>query len=152
MGLFLSTFINKLDKKGRISVPATFRASLSEQSFQGIIIFKSNTHNALEGFGIDYMEGLSERLDSFDLFSENQDDLTTAIFAESRQLPFDGDGRVMLPKDLCDLCGIDEKAAFVGLGKKFQIWNPEDLENRVQEARKNVQDKGLTIPGVGGSK
>ncbi len=146
MALFLSTYINKLDSKGRVSVPATFRSSLASSSFQGIVAFKSKSHIALECFGMDDMIEISKRLDHFDLFSEAQDDLATVIFAESKQLPFDGDGRIVLPEELRSFCNMTDKVAFVGMGQKFQIWEPEALEKRLANARDNVREQNLTIP------
>lgn len=146
MGLFLSTYINKIDGKGRVSVPAGFRAALAANPFQGIVVFRARSHAALEGFGMDDMTEIAARLDHFDLFSDTQDDLAGMIFAEARQLPFDGDGRIVLPEDLRSFCGMTDKAAFVGMGRKFQIWEPAALEKRLADARQNVQDKGLTVP------
>ncbi|MCB9988562.1 MAG: division/cell wall cluster transcriptional repressor MraZ [Rhodospirillales bacterium] len=146
MALFLSTYVNKVDKKGRVSVPASFRSALAAQAFQGVVLFRSHTHGCLEGFGMETMEELSSRLDHFDLFSAEQDDMATAIFGEAVQLPFDGDGRVVLPADLMDFAGIDEQASFVGMGKKFQVWAPEEFQARRSEARAGVQGKGLTLP------
>ncbi len=146
MALFLSTYINKIDAKGRVSVPANFRSALSCNPFQGIVVFKSRKYNSLEGFGMDDMEKIAQRLDHFDLFSDSQDDLATSIFAEARQLPFDSDGRVVLPEDLREFCQLSDKVAFVGMGQKFQIWQPEMLQKRLQEARDNVQRQKLTIP------
>ena len=117
MGLFLSTYVNKIDGKGRVSVPATFRAALAANPFQGIVVFRSRSHQALEGFGMDDMTEIAQRLDHFDLFSDTQDDLASMIFAEARQLPFDGDGRIVLPEDLRGFCGMSDKAAFVGMGR-----------------------------------
>lgn len=151
MTLFLSTYINKLDKKGRVSVPASFRAALANQAFQGIVVIRANAFAALEGFSWDYMQELGSRLDAFDLFSSRQDDLATAIFAEARQLAFDGDGRVMLPEDLAAFAGLEEQAAFVGMGRKFQIWNPQALDKRQEEARNNIRKLGLTLPKQGAS-
>jgi len=133
-----------------VSVPASFRAQLSDQSFQGIVLFRSNAHKALEGFPWSYMQEISQRLDEFDLFSNDQDDLATAVFGDSVQLPFDGDGRVMVPAELSEFAGIQDSVAFVGLGSKFQFWAPDAYEARRQEARTKVQDKKLTIPKGGG--
>ena len=146
MALFLSTYVNRIDKKGRVSVPSQFRAALYDQAFQGVILFRSSQHECLEGFDWAYMDGLSERLDDFDLFSDAQDDLATSIFAESHQATFDGEGRILLPVDLMEHARIIDRAAFVGLGRKFQIWSPEALESRREEARYNVREKGLTVP------
>lgn len=146
MPLFLSTYVNKVDKKGRISVPATFRATLVGQSFQGVVLFKATNHPCLEGFDFATMEELSQRLDHFDLFSDQQDDLATAIFAESVQCPFDGEGRINIPQHLLDYAGINDGAAFVGLGRKFQIWDVEKFEARKTDARANVVRGNLTLP------
>lgn len=149
MALFLSTHTNKVDRKGRVSVPAPFRAELADQSFQGIVLFRSNVHPALEGFAWSYMQELSARLDEFDLFSAEQDDLATSVFGDAVQLPFDGDGRVILPEELVKFAGIEEQVSFVGLGKKFQLWNPAAFNKRRDQARGNVQEKGMTIPKGG---
>lgn len=146
MALFLSTYVNKVDKKGRVSVPAQFRAALASESYQGIVIFRSNHHAALEGFPMSYMEEVGRRLDHFDLFSDSQDDLATAVFGDSVQLPFDGDGRVVLPAELMDFAAINDNAAFVGLGRKFQIWNPKTFKQRREDARKMVKAQNLTLP------
>ncbi|HPD82949.1 MAG: division/cell wall cluster transcriptional repressor MraZ [Alphaproteobacteria bacterium] len=152
MALFLSTHINKIDKKGRVSVPAPFRAELSEESFKGIVLFRSNIHQCLEGFAWSYMQEIGKRLDNFDLFSSEQDDLATSIFGTAVQLSMDGDGRIILPADLIEFCTLDDRVSFVGMGAKFQIWNPESFEQRREIARQAVQSKGLTIPKATGGK
>ena len=146
MPLFLSTYVNKVDKKGRISVPAPFRSALVGQAFQGVVLFKATNHPCIEGFDFGSMEELSSRLDHFDMFSDQQDDIATAIFAESVQCPFDGEGRINVPQALLDYAKIHDGAAFVGLGRKFQIWDSELFETRRQQARGNVVREGLTLP------
>lgn len=151
MPLFLSTFVNKMDKKGRVSVPAGFRTALSSQSFQGVVIFRATGHDCLEGFDYGTMEELSARLDHFDLFSNQQDDLATTIFAEAVQCPFDGEGRISIPSALLDHAGITDSVTFVGLGRKFQIWSAEKFDARRDAARKNVARENLTLPRLQGA-
>ncbi len=145
MALFLSTFINKIDKKGRISVPATFRTALVKESFQGIVVFRSYKYDAIEGCGLSRMQRLSDSVDDLDSFSDAQDDLTATIFADSLQLSLDGDGRISLPQSLRDHAGITDTAAFVGRGATFQIWQPAAFEARQKEARERVQQQRATI-------
>ena len=92
------------------------------------------------------MDEMSNRLDHFELFSEEQDDLAMSIFGNSMSLTLDENGRVVLPKALAGFANISDKAAFVGMGRKFQIWAPDALEERQAQARKNVQSKKLSIP------
>ena len=95
---------------------------------------------------MDFMRRLHNSMSSsLDLFSDEQDDLATAIFADSHQLSFDGDGRVLLPPALIAHAKITDRAAFVGKGDLFQVWNPETLEEKKQEARDRARAKKLTI-------
>lgn len=150
LGLFLSTTINKVDKKGRVSVPASFRAAMSQEEFQGVVLFQSYTQNAIEGVAMSSMEAMSDRMDDqFALFSDDHDEMATVLFGESIQLAFDGDGRITLPQSLMDAVNVSGQVAFVGLGKKFQIWNPEILTERKERARRAVSDKKMTLPKGG---
>ena len=153
VALFLSTFVNKIDRKGRVSVPAPFRAALAGQSFHGLVAFRSYKQPAVEAFGFDRMEQISRSVDGLDLFSDRQDDLTATIFADARQLAFDGEGRIMLPEDLLAHAGIAERAAFVGRGPTFQIWEPEAFAAHQETARARVIADGATLhlsPPAGG--
>lgn len=145
MALFLSTFVNKVDRKGRISVPAPFRAALSGQNFPGIVVFRSYTTRAIEASGFDRMKRLATAVDDLDQFSARQEDLTATIFADARQLAFDGEGRVMLTADLMAHAGIEDLAAFVGRGPTFQIWQPEAFERYQAEARARAQREGVSL-------
>jgi MraZ protein len=145
VALFLSTFVNKVDRKGRVSVPATFRAALAGQNFNGIVAFRSFKLPALEASGIDRMEEMSARIDALDEFSEDRDALSS-IFADAQQLAFDGEGRIVLPEILCQHAGITENAAFVGLGRTFQIWEPQQFERHQQELRERARRQGTVLP------
>jgi MraZ protein len=145
LALFLSTYVNKVDRKGRVSVPATFRAALAGQSFNGIIAFRSFKLPALEASGIDRMEEMGARIDALDEFSEDRDALSS-LFADAHQLAFDGEGRIVLPEALTQHAGIGETAAFVGLGRTFQVWEPERFEKHQQEMRERARRQGTTLP------
>ena len=146
MGLFLSTFVNKVDKKGRVSVPATFRATLSQLPFQGIVAYRSFTTSCIEGCGIDFMERLSDSAQEFDAFSLEQENITSLIFADARQLAWDPEGRIMLPEDLIAHAGISEACAFVGKGKTFQVWEPEAYKAAEAEIRARALQNRPTLP------
>jgi len=152
VAVFLGTFENKVDRKGRVSVPSAFRNAVAGQSFHGIVAFPSYRAPALEGCGISLMEELGETLDEYDLFSDDHDDLATTVFADSQQLPFDADGRIMLPDEFMEHAGISERAAFVGKGKMFQIWEPNTLKERKNSARQRARERGLTMPLKRGGK
>ncbi|MDB5407478.1 MAG: putative Protein MraZ [Rhodospirillales bacterium] len=146
MALFLSTFVNKVDRKGRVSVPASFRGALAEQSFNGIVAFRSFKSAAIEGSGIDRLDEMSNRLAELPEFSEDYDSLSW-IFADSQQIPFDSEGRIILPPFMVEHAGITENAAFVGLGRTFQIWEPTAYARHQDEMRERAKRQGITLPG-----
>lgn len=148
MALFLSTFINKVDRKGRVSVPATFRAQLAAETFQGIVVFPSVNQRALEGSGWNRVAELSQRVDQMPEFSDERHAISS-IFAEAHELAFDGEGRITLPPELCEHCGIvlEGGAAFVGAGATFQYWEPARYEEHRRDRRERA--RGVTLPPPG---
>ena len=92
--MFLSTYVNKVDRKGRVSVPATFRTALAGQRFPGIVVFPSYKYSALEANGIGRIEELIAKLDTLEEFSDAHENLGL-MFAAAHQLPFDPEGRIV---------------------------------------------------------
>ena len=88
------------------------------------------------------MENISNSLDS-ENYSQEEFDLISTYFGEAEQLPFDKDGRVILPKKLINHAEIDKNVMFVGLGPTFQLWNPESYENKKINMIKNAQEKKI---------
>jgi len=127
--------VNKLDAKRRVSVPASFRQILAKQDLQGFYFVKSDTQPAIQGFGRPVLEQYQARHSSDDpLHSDEYDAETQYIFGETGLLEFDDQGRVTLTQELIEFAGLSERVLFVGLDKKFEIWDPERFE-RVREER-----------------
>ena len=145
--MFIGTFENKVDRKGRVSVPAQFRQALGAQSFNGIVAFQSTRNQSIEACGMDFMETLQAGMSgSYEHLTEDADDLGMLLFADSFQLPYDGDGRVILPKELTEFAGITDKAAFAGFGQYFQIWEPAALGEFKRLVRERAAAKKLSVP------
>ncbi|MEQ9642968.1 MAG: division/cell wall cluster transcriptional repressor MraZ [Alphaproteobacteria bacterium] len=134
MALFLSRYDNKIDRKGRVSVPASFRAILASEPFGGIFAFPSLAQPAVEACGAERMEMLAASVNQLPPFSSERQAMGTAIFERSHQLPFDPEGRIVLPPALMQAAGLTEMATFVGAGDYFHIWQPEAYEARLNAA------------------
>jgi MraZ protein len=144
VAVFLSTFTNKVDRKGRVSVPATFRSALEQERSSALILYPSLKHDCLEGCGDDRIEQIAESIDALDAFSEEAENLQT-ILADSVRLQVDGDGRVMMPKELLEFAKIDDSMMFVGLGRGFQVWEPEAYKAHRDAARRRAKEQGATL-------
>tara|TARA_B100000767_G_scaffold242428_1_gene239464 strand:+ start:217 stop:681 length:465 start_codon:yes stop_codon:yes gene_type:complete len=136
--MFLSSYENKLDKKGRVSVPATFRSHLSSLGYNSFISYPSFNHSALEACSQDRIEKLSQTIDSLNPFEEKRDYFATSVLSESINLQFDTEGRVSFTEKLLDHAKIKNNILFVGLGKTFQIWEPKIFEKFKIVARKKA--------------
>ena len=136
--MFLSSFENNIDKKGRVSVPATFRSHLITMGYNGFISYPSFNYTALEACSQDRIEKLSNSIDTLNPFEEKRDYFATSVMSESVSLQFDTEGRVSFTKKLLDHAKIKNNILFVGLGKTFQIWEPKVFEKFKVVARKKA--------------
>jgi len=147
MPVFLSTFVNRLDKKGRVSVPASFRGALGTDA-SGIVVFRSLQHDALDGCSAGHLELLSQSLEKQNLPSDVYELIETTIFGGSVQLPFDGEGRISLPQNLASAVGINDEVAFVGRRKTFQLWDPKKLAAHEAAARSAARAKDISLSKI----
>ena len=121
MDLFLSTFENRIDRKGRLSVPAPFRAVL-ERRRDPLYLFKSLTEPCLEGCGPERIGQIVDAIDSMDSLSEEVATLQTML-SSAQEMKLDGEGRIMLSADFIGFAELDDMALYAGIGRSFQISN-----------------------------
>ena len=136
--LFMDTVTNKVDAKGRVSLPSDYRSIVKESSSE-IVCYRSLTSPCIEGCLEDMLEKLASEIEtSNDFFSQEQDDLTNLIFGDAKRFLFDSTGRIVLSEKLLKHAGITDTAIFVGKGRKFQIWNPENWEKEEAAIRERI--------------
>ena len=136
--MFLSTYENKLDQKGRVSVPSSFRSYLSNLGYNGVICYPSFNNQCIEAWPQDRIEKISNAIDYLNPFEEKKDYFATSILSASINLQFDSEGRISLTSKLLKHAKIRNSMLFVGQGKTFQIWEPTIFEKfRVTARRKS---------------
>jgi len=145
MALFVGKHVNKIDKKGRISVPKPFRSALQGRGLSSLYIYPQFKQHALEACDEEFMARLSQSLDDLGLFSDDQDDLASVILANACELFFDPEGRIVLPPKLADYADIKGEALFVGQGPRFQIWKPTAFESFSAMAFERAKTRGATL-------
>ena len=143
--LFMDTITNKVDAKGRVSLPSDYRAIVKELSTE-IVCYRSLSAPCIEGCLEDSLDKLATEIEnSTDFFSETQDNLTNLIFGDAKRFPFDSTGRIVLTEKLLQHAGITDSAVFVGKGRKFQIWNPENWAKEEARIRAEVMKNRLVL-------
>tara|TARA_B100001093_G_C26691883_1_gene955209 strand:+ start:453 stop:911 length:459 start_codon:yes stop_codon:yes gene_type:complete len=145
MNLFLSKFKNKIDVKGRVSIPVSFRNILLNDVSQRMFCYPSLDAQAIDAGGQGLSKEIYTLMDNLDPYSDERDYLSTALFGLSEELKIDNDGRVILSDALIDHAQIKDEVTFVGLGEKFQIWEPLKFESYLQQAQKKVKEQRLLL-------
>ena len=139
MTLFLSTFVNQIDKKSRISVPSSFRSVLEHNGLNGMVCYPVPNLASIEGCTFNRIKKISEAIDSLGPFSNERNTFSSSVLADSHQVSFDKEGRVIIPSELLQSVGIIDEIAFVGMGETFQMWNPIQYN----EFKKETQQQSL---------
>ena len=137
---FVGKFLNKIDKKGRVSVPALWRPKLLGAEFSGIVAQLTNGYCSVDGYSKKYLERYQDWLDKQDPLLEGNEYEATLIFGSS-MLPFDKEGRVLLPELLRKKAQLDNDALFVGMGRRFRIWEPYSFEKYENKAREHMKNR-----------
>lgn len=145
MALLVGKHVNRIDKKGRVSVPKPFRDAFDGQAFVGLYAYPLFKVPAIEACTENFMNRLSESLDDLDMFSDEQDDLAAIVLENAHPLAFDPEGRIVLPPALVDHANISGQALFVGRGARLQIWEPKTYEERARQAFERARAKGATL-------
>lgn len=147
---FTANYANRVDRKGRVSVPARFRALLSDSEFAGVAVYESFKLPCLEASSREFIDALSEKLnEEFGAFDDEKEALAAALLGGSFDLPFDGEGRILLPQSLLDFAGISETAVFVGVGEKFLIWEPSAFETWREAQRALARSAASKLGALG---
>jgi MraZ protein len=145
MALFTGTYENKVDRKGRVSLPSIFRSQLPDGDARVVYVYRSPSLPALEACDQAFMDRLADSLEAFEMFSDEEEDLGGVILADARPLALDGEGRIMIPAEHTAFAGIEERAAFVGRGRRFQIWHPEIYTEHAAASRARAKGRTLKL-------
>ena len=139
MDRFVSNVVLRLDSKGRVSIPASFRAVLNRDGFEGLYCYPALDQPAIDAGGNALMAEIEALIARHPPYSEAREQLALALYGTSETLKVDGEGRVMLTSHFKDYAGITDSVAFVGLGHKFQIWEPGRFRSELAEATQRVR-------------
>jgi MraZ protein len=139
MDRFVSHYTLRLDAKGRVSIPAPFRAVLARDGFEGLYCYPALDRPALDAGGNALLAEIDALIGRFAPYSEEREQFSATLFSTSEILKIDGEGRVTLTEPLKSHASIADAVAFAGRGHKFQIWEPERFRAELAEATEKVR-------------
>jgi MraZ protein len=139
MDRFVSNYMLRLDAKGRVSIPASFRSVLARDGFEGLYCYPTLDRPALDAGGNALLAEIESLIAQFSPYSDEREQFSTALFGTSEVLKIDGEGRVVLTEPLKNHAGIKDEVTFAGMGHKFQIWEPGRFRAELAEATEKVR-------------
>jgi MraZ protein len=140
MNRFVSNYTLRLDSKGRVSIPAPYRSVLNRDGFDGLYCYPALDRPAIDAGGNALMEEIESLIAQFAPFSDQREQFATALYGTSDTLKLDGEGRVVMTEVQKSHAGIKDAVSFVGLGHKFQIWEPGRFRTELAEATDKVRE------------
>jgi MraZ protein len=143
--LFSGTFTNKRDKKGRVSVPAGYRAVLAKKNTNLIVAFPSFVNDSIVCFDPEFQENVARSLEKMARFSLEHDDLAAVTIGSTAELAIDPDGRIIFPEHLTTHAHITDQVAFIGYSDHFLAWAPERLQAYMEDARRRVKERKISL-------
>lgn len=150
MDRFLSNAVNRIDAKGRVSVPAPFRAIVQKHGYSELYATRQLDVPALDVGGPDRLQMFEERLAKEDPFLQAADDLAYLYYGDGAFLKLDQDGRITVTDFIREHTGITTDVAFVGKGMVFQIWEPERFRAYGAEVRARLLKRRQAAAGASG--
>jgi MraZ protein len=135
MDRFLSSAVNRIDAKGRVSVPAPFRTIVQQRGYSELYALRQLDVPALDVGGPDLLDSFEQRLAQEDPLLQASDDLAYFFYGDGTFLKLDQDGRITVNDFIREHTGITTDVAFVGKGKVFQVWEPEKFRAYGAEVR-----------------
>lgn len=136
---FLGSHINKIDAKGRVAAPADFRRALDDDPLRGFYCLPSLRGPWLECGGGDLIAFLKEMISELPPFGEDREELEAHLIGQVRALPFDTEGRVVIPEPLRRHADLSDRLLFQGRGETFWILNAEGAEERFNATRERAK-------------
>jgi MraZ protein len=139
MTLFVSNFTQRVDAKGRISIPAAYRAVLQRDPLGALFCTPARDLPAIDAGGQMLVEEIRQFIARYPPYSEEREQFSAALFGTSETLKIDAEGRLVLTDALKSHAGIADGVTFVGLGHKFQLWEPQRFQARLALATEKVR-------------
>lgn len=132
--MFLGEYTHTIDAKGRLTLPAKFRAH-----FQSGLVVTRGIDKCLFAFPLSEWETLSQKVSDLPLTDAAARQFRRLLFSgASDEIP-DKQGRVLLPSYLREYATLDGEVVVAGLNTHVEIWKPEIW----REARQSFEEDAL---------
>ncbi len=142
--MFLGRFENRLDEKGRLSMPAKFRARLAE----GFVVTRG-FEQCLTIFPMPEWQTLADNLARFPVTDQKARSLRRVLFAQAADTELDRQGRMLIPEYLREAAGLGADVIVAGMDGYIEIWDVERWREMERSNAENANDIAQSLADLG---
>jgi len=141
--VFKGTYAHRIDPKGRLPVPATFRRALAQEGAHSVVV--TSLDQCLAAYAPSAWAHLEDQLRALPAFSRQVKALTRLLMSRAADCELDVQGRILLPAPLRAGAGLEREALVVGVLNRFEVWSPERWAAFVADSEKLLDDATLDV-------
>jgi len=127
----LGTYECKVDVKGRLMFPVTFKNQMEETIKHGFVIKRSIFKKCLELFPVEQWKTETEMLNKLNMYNRKNAEFVTKFMAGVKPVELDNTGRLLIPKDLLKYGEITKEIVLTSVVNRLEIWDKAAYENAV---------------------
>ncbi len=133
----IGTYECKSDAKGRIMLPAALKKQLSPVMQEGFVIKRSVFNNCLELYPMKEWDIMASQVNKLNRFIQKNTDFIRSYMSGLKVVEVDGNGRILIPKNLIVFAGIDKEIVLTASVNVIEIWDKQQYENSIKETLKD---------------
>ena len=147
MNYLIGTYECKIDVKGRLLIPSAFKKQLAPVIPKGFVLKRAAFQNCLELYPLAQWEELIKKVNSLNRFKKKNNDFIRRFTAGVKFIELDGNGRLLIPKDLIEFSNIKREVTLSTSVNIIEIWDKSSYEKAIADSRDDFAQLAEEVMG-----
>ena len=147
MNYLIGTYECKIDVKGRLLIPSAFKKQLAPVIPKGFVLKRAVFQNCLELYPLAQWEKLIKKVNSLNRFKKKNNDFIRRFTAGVKFIELDGNGRLLIPKDLIEFSNINREITLSTSVNIIEIWDKSSYEKAIADSRDDFAQLAEEVMG-----
>ena len=147
MNYLIGTYECKIDVKGRLLIPSAFKKQLAPVIPNGYVLKRAVFQNCLELYPLAQWEELIKKVNSLNRFKKKNNDFIRRFTAGVKFIELDGNGRLLIPKDLIEFSNINRDVTLSTSVNIIEIWDKSSYEKAIADSRDDFAQLAEEVMG-----